>query len=316
VKTNLLPKNKNDMKNNQKPNHMKYSIRTRFVLGMIFLFVIILVLSVFSGYYMNKLSNKTSAILKENYLSVVYAREMMEGITNINKEITTSFLRKSKPDSTLIANYIYSVNHSLDLEKKNITEPGEFKLVAEIEAGYYQYKDSVSKMSNSPDADGLLYLENESGDLFRQLLILSDMNGKALEAKTDDAKASSRKAMTNMSLLASIAFLIGLSFSYSFASYFNRRFLQLFNGIKELESSNFKEHLYVEGNDEFSEISLVINDMADKLQVQRQKISGNLQPEPHKGISSSDIDELQKMLFRLKTIEEQATVLLSKIEKK
>ena len=36
----------------------------RFTLGMIFLFIIILVLSVFSGYYMNKLSNKTSAILK------------------------------------------------------------------------------------------------------------------------------------------------------------------------------------------------------------------------------------------------------------
>jgi methyl-accepting chemotaxis protein len=304
------------MKNNQKPNHMNYSVRTRFVLGMIFLFVIILVLSVFSGYYMNKLSNKTSAILKENFVSVVYAREMIEGIMHINKEISTSFLKKNKPDSALIAKQIYSISNSLDLEKKNLTEPGEYKLVAEIESGYIQYRDSVFRISKSPDADGLLYLENESGDLFRQLLILSDMNGKALEAKTDDAKASSRKAMTNMSLLGSVAFLIGLSFSYSFASYFNRRFLQLFNGIKELESSNFKEHLYFEGNDEFSEISLVINDMADKLQVQRQKMSVNLQQEPQKGISSADIEELQKMLFRLKTIEEQATVLLSKFEKR
>ena len=61
---------------------------------MIFLFLIILVLSVFSGYYLNKLSNKTSAILKENYLSVVYAREMSEGIMNINQEITTAVFNK------------------------------------------------------------------------------------------------------------------------------------------------------------------------------------------------------------------------------
>jgi methyl-accepting chemotaxis protein len=304
------------MKNNQKPNHMKYSVRTRFVLGMIFLFLIILVLSVFSGYYLNKLSNKTSAILKENYLSVVYAREMIEGIMNIDREITTSFLKKNNPDSALIANQISWISNSLDLQKKNLTEPGESKLVAEIEAGYNQYKDSVLKISQSPDAAGMIYLENESGDLFRQLLILSDMNGKALEAKTDDAKASARNAMTNMSLLASVAFLIGLSFSYSFASYFNRRFLQLFNGIKELEKSNFKERLYFEGNDEFSEISLVVNEMADKLQANRQKMSVNLLEEPRKDISSADIDELQKMLFRLKTIEEQATVLLSKFEKK
>jgi len=73
---------------------MKHSIRTRFTLGMIFLFLIILVLSVFSGYYLNKLSDKTGAILKENYLSVVYAREMSEGIMNISKEITTCFLVK------------------------------------------------------------------------------------------------------------------------------------------------------------------------------------------------------------------------------
>jgi len=295
---------------------MRYSIRTRFTLGMIFLFVIIMVLSVFSGYYLNKLSNKTSAILKENYLSVVYAREMIEGIMNIDREITTSFLEKSNPDSALIAAQISSISMSLDMEKKNLTEPGEFKLVAEIETGFNQYKDLVSKLSQSPDDDGMIYLENESGDLFRQLLILSDMNGKALEAKTDDAKASSRNAMTNMSLLASVAFLVGMSFSYSFASYFNRRFLQLFNGIKELEKSNFKEGLYFEGNDEFSEISLVINEMADKLQANRQKTSVNFPEEPQKGNSSSDIDELQKMLFRLKAIEEQATSLLSKFEKK
>jgi methyl-accepting chemotaxis protein len=304
------------MKNNQKPANMRYSIRTRFTLGMIFLFVIIMVLSVFSGYYLNKLSNKTSAILKENYLSVVYAREMIEGIMHIDKEITTSFLEKSNPDSALIAAQINSISKSLDLEKKNLTEPGEFKLVAEIETGFNQYKDLVSRLSQSPDADGMIYLVNESGDLFRQLLILSDMNGKALEAKTDDAKASSRNAMTNMSLLASVAFLVGMSFSYSFASYFNRRFLQLFNGIKELEISNFKERLDFEGNDEFSETSLVINEMADKLQANKQKTSVNLLEEPRKGDSSSDIDELQKMLFRLKAIEEQATFLLSKFEKK
>ena len=79
---------------------MKNSIRTRFTMGMIFLFVIILVLSVFSGYYLNKLSNKTSAILKENYFSVVYAREMSEGIININQEIINCFLTKKYPDST------------------------------------------------------------------------------------------------------------------------------------------------------------------------------------------------------------------------
>ena len=110
---------------------MKYSIRTRFTLGMIFLFIIILVLSVFSGYYINKLSNKTSAILKENYLSVVYAREMSDGIMNINQELTTCFLTKRNPDSLKISKNLSSIDQFLVSEKNNITEPGEDKLVSD-----------------------------------------------------------------------------------------------------------------------------------------------------------------------------------------
>ena len=54
---------------------MKPSIRTKFIIGIIFFFVIISVLSIFSAVYLNKLSKKTSAILKENHLSVIYSPE-------------------------------------------------------------------------------------------------------------------------------------------------------------------------------------------------------------------------------------------------
>jgi high-affinity Fe2+/Pb2+ permease len=78
---------------------MRMSIRIKFTLAMIFLFIIILVLFIFSSIYLNKMSNKTSAILKENYLSVVYARDMSVSIMIINQEITSSFLSNKNPDS-------------------------------------------------------------------------------------------------------------------------------------------------------------------------------------------------------------------------
>jgi len=296
---------------------MKHSIRTRFTLGMIFLFIIILVLSVFSGYFMNKLSNKTSAILKENYLSVVYAREMSEGIMNINQEITTSFLMNRNSDSLRIAKDINFINQSLISEKNNITEPGEDKLVTGIETDYIEFRDSVMKIIESPkSAAGMLWLQNKSGNLYKQLLILSQMNGKALEVKTDDAKATSKSALTQMTILATLCFLIGMSFTYSFASYFNQRFFQLYYGIKEIVSSNFDQRLFFDGKDEFHEISLVLNEMADKLKKNKQKMSVTLQEDFGKDISSNDIEELKKMLFRIKSLEEQAAALISRIEKK
>jgi methyl-accepting chemotaxis protein len=142
------------------------------------------------------------------------------------------------------------------------------------------------------------------------------MNGRALEVKTDDAKASSKSALTTMTVLATLCFLIGMSFTYSFASYFNRRFFQLYNGLKEMVSSNFDQRLLIDGNDEFNEISLVVNEMADKLKNSKQKMSVTLQEESLKGLNPNDIEELEKMLFRMKIMEEQTAALLSKFAKK
>jgi methyl-accepting chemotaxis protein len=286
-------------------------------MGMIFLFIIISVLSVFSGYYLNKLSEKTSAILKENYLSVVYAREMSEGIMNINQEITSCFLTKRNPDSLRIAKEINLINQSLISEKNNITEPGEDKLVSGIEAEYIEYRDSIATIIKSPKSSAdMLYLQNKSGNLYQQLLILSQMNGKALEVKTDDAKAFSKSALTKMTILATLCFLVGMSFTFSFSSYFNRRFFQLYNGIKEIVSSNFDERLYFDGNDEFYEISLVFNEMAEKLNKSRQKMSVTLQEDLTNDINPGDVEELKQMLFRIKNMEGQAAALISRLEKK
>jgi hypothetical protein len=56
---------------------MKTSIRSKkFTMGMVLFLVSILLLSVSSAFYLNRLSGKTSAILKENHYSVVYAQDM------------------------------------------------------------------------------------------------------------------------------------------------------------------------------------------------------------------------------------------------
>lgn len=266
---------------------------------------------------MNKLSNKTSAILKENYLSVVYAREMSEGITNISQEITTSFFTKMNSDSLMITKELALIGKSLQSEKNNITEPGEDELVADIEKGYIEYRDSVLKIIKSPKSAGsMLWLQNESGNLYQQLLLLSQMNGKAIEIKTDDAKASSKSALRQMTILATLCFLIGMSFTFSFARYFNERFFQLYNGIKEIVSSNFNQRLFFDGKDEFNEISLVFNEMAEKLKKNKKEMSVDLQDDNGKELSSVELEELKKMLFRIKSMEEQAAALISKFEKK
>lgn len=296
---------------------MKLSIRTKFAVGMVFIFLIILVLLVFSGFYLNKLSNKTSAILSENHVSVVYARDMSEDLMNLNQEMTNSYLTGRAVDPNFTKNEFDKLDKTIHLELNNITEVGEDKLAASLESGINEYHVIFSQFVNSPkQVDNVLLLQKKFGNLYQQLALLSQMNGKAIEVKANDAKVSSKNALTGMTILGSFCFLIALSFIYSFASYFNERFFQLYNGIKEIVSSNYGQRLYFEGNDEFYEISLLFNQMAEKLsegQSQEEKPIDFLE-NPEIEDSFNDVDELKDVLSRIKSIEKQAEDVISRIE--
>jgi nitrogen fixation/metabolism regulation signal transduction histidine kinase len=119
-----------------------------------------------------------------------------------------------------------------------------------------------------------------------------------------------------MTFIGTLCFLIAYGFTFIFSSYFNERFYRLYNGIKEIVSSNYSNRLYLDGNDELTEISVAFNEMAEKLNTNKQKMSVTLHEDLGKDKSYNDIEELKKMLFQIKVMEEQATEILSRLEKK
>jgi len=296
---------------------MKTSIRTRFNIGLFFFLVIILLLSIFSVHYMYVLSGKTSAILKENQYSVVFARDMSECLTNVNQEITNCILTNKVPDRTYFDKEFKLFDKSLKLEKNNLTEVGEDKLASDIETGFIEYRDSVLRLVNSSISTAkVINLQKKFNNLYQELILLSQMNEKAAEVKTNDAKMTAKNASLQMTIVGTICFLIAFVFTFSFASYFNERFFQLYNGIKEIASNNYGQRLYFKGKDEFHEISLLFNEMATKLSENNQKNVSSLKTDKEKELTTNDIQDLKSILYRIKNIEEQAEKVISKFEKK
>jgi NtrC-family two-component system sensor histidine kinase KinB len=297
---------------------MKTSIRSaRFTIGMVLFLVIILLLSISSAFFLNRLSGKTNAILKENHYSIVYAQDMSEDLVNINQRIINCFFTNKNPDTLVINNEFILFNKSLELEKNNITEPGEDKLVSDIETDYIEYRDSVLKLIISPyPATNVLPRLMKFDTLYHQLMLLSRMNEKAIEEKTDDAKVYAKKVSLQMTFIGTMCFLIAYGFTFTFSSYFNERFYNLYNGIKEIVSSNYNQRLNINGNDELCEISLIFNEMAEKLDKNKQKMSLDLREDPGKDNYLNDIQELKRFLIRIKSTEEQAIELISRLEKK
>lgn len=295
---------------------MQFSIRSKFSTGMVFL-LIILALSIYSAYYMNKVSKESGTILKENYISVVYARDMAEGLTKMNHEITRSFIMNGNPNTQILKNELKVVGNAFQSEKNNITEPGEDQLVRGIETDLKVYSDSALKYMESPHTvTRVLFLQKKFEALYQQLMHLSQMNGKAIEIKTDNTKISSQEAMTQMSIIATLCFIIALFYSYSFSSYSSERFSQLYDGIKKLGSGDYGHRLDFDGTDQFYEISLVINQMAGKLNEKEKKMTVIFPVESEKTLITSEIQELKTVLTRIKNIETEAEILIAKLEEK
>jgi nitrogen fixation/metabolism regulation signal transduction histidine kinase len=242
---------------------------------------------------------------------------MSEDLTNINQGIINPFITNKNPDTLFINQEFTLFNKSLESEKNNITEVGEGQLVSDIETNYIDYHDSVLKYIKSQNpVIKVVYLQKKYETLYRQLILLSQINGKAIEEKTDDAKASAKQATLQMTFIGTICFLIAYGFTFIFSSYFNERFYKLYHGIKEMVSSNYNHKLFLDGNDELYEISSAFNEMADKLNQNKQKMSVTLHADPGKDFDLKDIQELKSLLLRMKSAEEQAIELISRFDKK
>ncbi len=233
---------------------------------MVVFLSIILLLAVSSAYFLNKLLQKTNAILKENHYSVVYARDMADLLTSINQGIVSSFLNNKNPDSSALGNDFILFDQSLGLEQNNITEVGEDKLVSDIEMDYKEYRNLAEELVKSQAlVKEVLSLQTKFDSLYGKLIILSQINEKAIEAKTDDAKTFSKKATLQMTGIGTLCFLIAYGYTFVFSSYFSERFHRLYSGIKDMESSDYNQKLHLEGNDELTEIAVVFNEMLEAL---------------------------------------------------
>ncbi|MCK9639486.1 MAG: hypothetical protein M0R39_06205 [Prolixibacteraceae bacterium] len=296
---------------------MKVSIRTKFTLGMVFFFVIIAGITILSAYHLSRLSQKTDAILKDNHFSVIFARDMAEGLTVLNQEITRCYANSGEIDTALINSASISFKKSLMQEKNNITEPGEDKLASGIETGFNEYIKHISACEKRPvTSEAMNASLTRFHNLYQQTMLLSQMNEQAIILKANDTKKSAEKGLTSVTLLGTICFIITLSFTFNFASYFNGRFTKLYNGIKEIGANNYNQRLYFEGEDEFYEISLVFNEMAQNLNENAEISKVNFQEEFEREVSLNQVEELKRILEQMQGVEERAIDLIAKLENK
>lgn len=213
------------------PNTVKKKIR----LGTLFLFLMVLLSCGVGIFNLVRLKNDATVILKNNYESLGYCHSMQQAI--------------SMPGTVSPALF----DSALKWQENNITEPGEQEATGQIKKYYTQYRNG--------DSSAMVLQQIHAG--IQQVL---QLNMQAIEAKNKTASQTASKALTYISILAVLVFLVGFSFSYNFPYILTSPIGAITEGLEEVSRKNYRHRINISRKDEFGKMAEAFNNMTERLE--------------------------------------------------
>lgn len=216
---------------------MKLPIKSKLSLGLTFLFAVIVLTGMVGLFSINRLADDSKNILKANYESLVYAKNMQSDLDRFK---------------TLDTGTINDFERNLEAQEKNITEIGESEATASLRSLFEKSRQINSSLEDLP--------------LMRtQLYRITELNMNAIVRKSDEAQHTADKAKLYLGILATICFLLSFSFLLNFPGYIANPIKELTGGIKQIANKNYSQRINIDRGDEFGELAEAFNSMAKQL---------------------------------------------------
>lgn len=212
-------------------------IKTKITFGVGLLFLLILALATISGWYVYKLKKDTSNILVANYKTLQYSRNMLLA------------LEETAGDKNALDRF----QKNLDLQEKNVTEPGEVEATKTIITHFEQFKKQPK--------DTLLV-----SDIRKDITEVMRLNMEAINHKSDIADETAQEAIVIITITGALCFLIAFILLVNLPSNIANPIKELTESIKEIAGQNYKKKVNFESHNEFGDLAKSFNTMAEKLE--------------------------------------------------
>ena len=246
-------------------------IKTKLILAFVFLLVEFSCVSLFSLYFIIKISKQNNLITKNNNLSISYSENMLQSIDKINDFNSSSiFNRHFIPDRKELSLFLANFEKNLVNEENNITETGEKELAQSVRENFEKLKSlmSDSVRSSIEDKSGYYYtiLLPTVNEIKFALFAISDVNMNAIIRKNQTANDTAGHSYIVLSIIATIFFLVFFAFIFGFPKYIADPIEILAKNVNEIANKNFQVRMEFNTNDEFGQISKAFNDIAVSLE--------------------------------------------------
>ncbi len=254
------------------------ALKKKLTLGLGFLFLIIFILVIFYSYYIGKLSQDAENILKDNYNSLVFSKNMISALEDMRTAISSIVFNPTDDKKT--SDYYLKLfeagrtefENNLKSENNNITEIHESEYVATINEGYVLYADLCLRIVKGEGSRALYFNEYQPAfeTLKHAINNINDINMQAVERKGQTAKHDSARIINLMAIIGSLCLLLAFFYFWYFPFYISNSIAYLSGRMKTLlEKSGIV--LDIKTKDEAFIILQGINLLENKLGVKANK---------------------------------------------
>ncbi|MDQ2864093.1 MAG: ATP-binding protein [Bacteroidota bacterium] len=212
-------------------------IKFKLILGIGFLFIMIVLLTALSTIFINRLSADTKNILVANYNSLDYSRQMIISLNNglANAESQKDF------------------KGNLEKQQFNITEAGEQDLTDKLVIDF-------NSLTNAP-GDSVFYKAVQK-DITDVMLV----NMQAIQRKSAVAQKTADSSILWITLTGTICFLIAFTMLFNLPGNIANPIKELTKSIEEIAAQNYSQRVHFEHHNEFGQLAASFNTMAEKLE--------------------------------------------------
>lgn len=213
-------------------------IKTKLNLGVGLLFLLIIILSLVSSFYIFSIKKDTENILKANYNTLEYSRNMLLSLDQMAND-------------SIKAEVAFQEN--LKKQIKNVTESGEKLATDNLKKRYTLLEQNTSN-------------EVLKTQIRQDIFAIIKLNMDAIKQKSDIAQQTAATANFWIAIVGTLCFLIAFNLLINLPNNIANPIKKLTNSIQEIANKNYSERVHFTNHNEFGDLAKSFNTMAQKLE--------------------------------------------------
>jgi hypothetical protein len=254
------------------------TLKKKLTLGLGFLFLIIFVLVFFCSFYVGKLSQDAEDILKDNYKSLAFSKNMISALEDMRTAISSIVFNPTDDKTTsdyyakLFEAARAAFEDNLKSENNNITEIHEKEYADTVNEGYVIYADLCRRIIKGERGHALYFNEYQPAfDKLRHAVTnINDVNMQAIERKSHTTQHDSANVIKLMAIIGTFCLLLAFGYFWYFPLYVSTSLAHLSGRMKDLlKKSNLV--LDIRTNDETFIILQGLNLLENKLDAKGER---------------------------------------------